>query len=116
MFTFVTNASARVAAQLASPLDVCAHIRSGGADDLTIVSVSDREAALVTASFRNAGWWMDRLNPPRPPRGGTRPLVPVTPIVMRAQPALVAASDHETPFGRAFTPEMDALVRRSQRR
>ena len=116
MFTFITTASLRVAAQLVVGTGAVVRPAATDVEDVTVVTCRDEEAALVVASFRRARQWLDRVNPPRPPRGGTRPtyLTPVTPIV--ARPVLVAASDHEVGREAAMTPEMESLMRRAQRR
>lgn len=114
MTTYVTNVTVRVAARLVA--GTSAQVREAATDveDVTVVTCPDREATLVVAAFRRAQVWLDRYSPPRPPRGGTRRLTHVQPIVGQVMPVL--ASSQETAFVAAFSPEMESLERRARRR
>lgn len=115
MFTYITNATVRVAAQLVAGTSAMVRAAMTDIEDVTVITVRDHEAALVASAFRRAGYWLDRGAPPRPPRGGTREILPLTPIV-RAAPSMVMASDTERSFVEAYTPEMDSLMRRASRK
>ncbi len=114
MFTYVSNVTVRVAAMLVAGTSAVVREAATDVEDVVVITCRDEDAPLVASAFRRAGRWLDRSSPPRPARGGTRRGVSREPIVGTVLPVL--ASSRETPFDAAFTPEMEALVRRSQRR
>ena len=118
MHTLITTSSVRTVAALLTGTSATVRSAASDVEDVTVVTCRDEDATLVVTLMRRAGLWLDRVNTPRPPRGGTRPsrVVDPIPVPIVATPALVAASDHERSFAMAFTPEMESLVRRSQRR
>jgi hypothetical protein len=76
MFTFVTNVTERVAAQLAREAGAGYVVTSRDMDDVvTNVSVDDESALVVSAAFRHARVWTDRANVPCERRAIGRPIV-----------------------------------------